>query len=126
VTDSKRKEVTARIDEDLFEELREKLHERRTTQQNAVVQGLTMWLRSGEAELPTGLASVPVSPANRAIVAYLAGLFEHKGTTGKPRSACCAFIPPPPRPLSRSATPRSSFPVPSTRCPISSACTAPV
>jgi hypothetical protein len=44
MVDSKRKEITGRVDYSFYEELRECIHRRRSSQQDAVLEGLRMWM----------------------------------------------------------------------------------
>ena len=42
--DSKRKEIKCRVEESFYEELRECIHRRRSSQQDAVLEGLRLWM----------------------------------------------------------------------------------
>lgn len=63
----------------MFEELREAVHQRRTTQQDAIVEGIQLWIAADAAAKPEK-PSIRVSDANRAVISFLADLFERKGT----------------------------------------------
>lgn len=80
--DSNRKELTARLDSDLYESLREATYNLRISKQQAMTDALRMWLRSissgvrGEAPHPDS----HIPPDLRPVLKWLADLWEQKGT----------------------------------------------
>ena len=74
-----RKELTARLDSDLYEQLREATFKLRISQNQAMIEALKMWLGSNgkphssypERHIPTDM--IPV-------VDWLVSLWAHKGT----------------------------------------------
>jgi hypothetical protein len=74
-----RKELTARLDSDLYEQLREATFKLRISKQQAMIEALKMWLSSNgkphashpESHIPTDMLPV---------VDWLVSLWAHKGT----------------------------------------------
>jgi hypothetical protein len=79
--ETNRKELTARLDSDLYEQLREVTYHLRISKQQAITEALRMWLQSisiGEAHPPSPDTDVPADMLP--VVNWLVRLWGHKGT----------------------------------------------
>jgi hypothetical protein len=77
-----RKELTARLDPDLYEQLRNATYNLRISKQRAITEALRMWLGSNSA-----IGVEHTSPLERhmppdmlPVVNWLAAIWDHKGT----------------------------------------------